>query len=308
MTSLRSVNLNLLPILQAILRRRNITRAAEELNMSQSAVSDALSRLRHLFDDKLLVREGRKMALTNYALGLLPRIDTAIEDIGRLMGRPHIDPATIKRRFLLATADSVMSNIGPAILRAVQEEAPLADFQFVTLIPTIQRAAQASRVDLMIGPAQMWEAEDGFWRDPLYEEHFVCIMRSGHPLAGTPLTADAYWSAPHASYRPDHQAVWTLEVEFMRAARRTQREVVRVPHFALLPRFVETSDCLALMSKRLALRLEASHDIVIRELPFETAKVQFYEYWTGVHHNDPEHRWFRELVAREARGVAASLP
>lgn len=307
MSALRNVNLNLLPILQAILRAQNITRAAESLNMSQSAVSDALARLRHLFGDELLVRAGRRMMLTAFAESLLPQVDTAIEDIGRILGQPEIDPQAIRRRFVVGTADSVMSNIGPRLLEALRIEAPGADLQFVTLNSAVRRAEQAGQVDLIIGPKFMWDPAETLWSEPLYEERFVCIMRADHPLASKRFTAEDYWSAPHASYRPDYQAGWTSEDEFMRRERTIQRDVLRVPHFSLLPRFVETSDCLAFISARLANRLAVTHRIAVRDLPFESGPVEFRLYWTAIHHNDPTHRWFRELAAREGRVAATEI-
>ncbi|CCW17783.1 probable nodulation protein [Sphingobium indicum BiD32] len=305
MTHLRNLNLNLLPILQAILRTGNITRASEQLNMSQSAVSDALSKLRLHFKDELLLRSGRKMVPTSLAQALLPQIDDAAERVSRVFGQPVLDPASIRRRFILATPDAVISVIGRRIVASVQREAPGADVQFIPLSATTRRD-QLAMFDLMIGPALMRSWGEHLSQHELYEESFVCIMRKGHPLSTSPLTRERYWSADHAAYRPDASGIRTVEDEFIAAEGGIQREVVRVPNFWLLAKFVETSDCLALMQRRLAVLLAETGNIVIADPPFATNRMMFYLFWDAVHQNDPEHRWFRGLVTREAR-VAADI-
>jgi DNA-binding transcriptional LysR family regulator len=307
MTHLRNLNLNLLPILQAVLRTRNITRAAEQLHMSQSAVSDALAKLRLHFKDELLLRSGRKLVLTSLAQSLLPQIDDAAERLSRLFGQPIMDPAKLRRRFVLATPDAVISTIGVRIVEAVRQEAPMVNVQFIPLSATTRRD-QLAIFDLMVGPALMRSWGEHLSQEELYEERFVCIMRRGHPLSTTLLTRDRYWSADHASYRPDASGIRTAEDELMAAEGGSQREVVRVPNFWLLAKFVETSDCIALMQRRLAVMLQEKNDIIIVDPPFANNRMLFYLFWDAAHENDPEHRWFRDLITREARAAAQALP
>ena len=130
---LRSVNLNLLPVLEALLSSRSVTQAAEKLHMSQSAVSDALSRLRTQFRDELLVRSGREMFLTPLAQDLLAPLGETLARVEALVEAPTFWPRDLEREFIVATADPVTMAFGAPLCAALQREAPLATVHFVVV-------------------------------------------------------------------------------------------------------------------------------------------------------------------------------
>ncbi len=296
MPTLRNVNLNLLPVLHALVHHRSVTRAGETLNMSQSAVSDALAHLRHVFGDPLLVRSGRQMLLTDLARELIPQIEEAVTSIQKLLDTPDLDPTTISRRFVIATADSVVMSIGPGLLSRLTARAPSVSIQFVGLGSETCAQGNAGELDLLIGPTEVLKNTVNFRSAWLYDDDFVCIMRESHPLSKRKLTSKAYWSATHASYRPDNIMQGTLEARLMHREGESEFDVVHLPQFTLLPFFVESTDCLAMVSRRVAERMQQHTKIVIRELPFQQEPIPMSMFWNDIKHNDPAHRWFRSQL------------
>ena len=305
MQTLRNINLNLMPILLALLHHRSVTRAAEALNMSQSAVSEALGNLRHVFNDELLVRSGRQMLLTDLAEALTPQVEEAVASFQKLLDTPDFEPGTLNRQFVIATADSVMMTIGPALTARLMKTAPNASLQFVGLSGPAVEHFRSGDVDLVLGPIEIINKTIDAHGAPFYNDEFVCIMRRNHPLSRGKLTASDYWEAPHASYRPDYALATTLEELVQQHHGIESSNVVRVPDFTLLPFFVETTDCLAMVSRQVAERLRQGANIVIRELPFDMKPVPLGMFWTNIKHNDPAHRWFRELLAEIGRQLDA---
>ncbi|MEM7018817.1 MAG: LysR family transcriptional regulator [Pseudomonadota bacterium] len=298
MPTLRNVNLNLLPILHALLHHRSVTRAGEALNMSQSAVSDALANLRHVFGDPLLIKSGRQMLLTDLAKSLIPQAEEAVSSIQKLLDTPDLDPAALSRRFVIATADSVMMTIGPTLISELMYLAPTVSVQFVSVGTESIAQGKTGEIDLLIGPSEVMNQIVDYHSAWLYDDEFVCIMRKNHPLSKSKLTSKAYWSAIHASYRPDSLMTGTLEAQVMRREGENEFDVVRIPEFTLLPFFVESTDCLAMVSRRVAERMKKNAQIVIRGLPFQQPPIPMSMFWNDIKHNDPAHRWFRTLLTQ----------
>ena len=296
MHNLRSVNLNLLPVLHALVQHRSVTRAGETLNMSQSAVSDALANLRHVFDDPLLIKSGRQMLLTDLAIELIPEVEEAVSSIQKLLDTPNLEPGQLSRRFVIATADSVVMTIGPVLVEELMRLAPAVSVQFVSVGSESVQQSKAGEIDLLIGPTEVMSRMVNYRSEHLYDDEFVCIMRKGHPLARGTLDARDYWSATHASYRPDYLMEATLENRLMQREGESEFDVVRVPQFSLLPFFVERTDCLAMVSRRVAEPMSANANIVIRDLPFQEETIPMSMFWNDIKHNDPAHRWFRSLL------------
>ncbi len=186
---LRTTDLNLLPILRELLRRRTVTGTGQALHMSQPAISEALKRLRLLFGDDLLVRSGRTMQLTPLAHQLVPTIEQALNDLESILTPPPFDPAAVNRQFIIATADSIVLTIGGALVRRLADEAPGMSVQCVDLQWVDERALHSGELDFIIMPQPTVDADGpanptdtaGMDSFLVYEEEFVCIARKGHP-------------------------------------------------------------------------------------------------------------------------------
>jgi DNA-binding transcriptional LysR family regulator len=178
---LRSKNLNLLPILEALLEEQSVVKAAARVHLSQPAVSGALARLRVEFDDQLLVRVGRKMQRTDRASRILPDVKRACADLERLFDVGVFDPATSGTRFVVAAPDHLAFLISRQLLPILAVGAPGVLLQFVDPPSDLSPHIMEGAIDLAVA------ANFGIWEDLRYEplifERLVATMSRHHPLA-----------------------------------------------------------------------------------------------------------------------------
>jgi DNA-binding transcriptional LysR family regulator len=296
---LRSVNLNLLPILEALLANRSVTGAAARLHMSQSAVSDALARLRHQFRDELLVHRGRGMTLTPLAQQLLPPLQEIVGRIDTLVTARPFAPGDLEREFVVATADPVIMAIGAGLMRHLREYAPRASVRFVDLDVGDYGRLRALDLDLVILPRGFLN-RDQLIEQPLYQEFFVCIARRGHPRIPSKLTRKLYESLPHVSYRADSRSKVSMDARLLGLA---QHDVLMVPSFSLLPLMVEQTDAIALVQRRIAERFAATGNIALHDPPVPIPPLDVCMYWSAAHDSDPANGWLRNAVLAVAQAL-----
>jgi DNA-binding transcriptional LysR family regulator len=289
---LRSVNLNLLPILEALLSSRSVTAAAAKLHMSQSAVSDGLARLRLQFRDDLLVRKRREMVLTPFARELLAPLQEILAGVEGLIGRRTFAPAELEREFVVATADPVVMVLGAGLFHALQAQAPGASVRFVGLGTRDYERLRAMELDLVIVPRGYLRREN-LVETPLYDEPFVCIARRDHPQIGKRLDRKLYARLPHVSYRADQRSTVSMEGRLLGLA---QKDVLKVPSFSLLPFIVAQTDAIALVQRRVAERFAKFANIALHEPPVPIPPLEVCLYWSQAHERDAAHAWFRNAA------------
>jgi DNA-binding transcriptional LysR family regulator len=179
---IRKLDGGLLLIFRELLTRRRASAVAQQLGLSPSAISHALTRLRDVFADPLFIRRSHGLEPTQRALELGPRIEALIEAIGQTVsGEAAFDPGTSRRRFRLACADPIESLIGPRLVESFREEAPLATFsaRWVVLDQAL-RAVQRGEVDMALGVFD--HIRPGLAAARLYDDEYCVIARRGHPL------------------------------------------------------------------------------------------------------------------------------
>jgi DNA-binding transcriptional LysR family regulator len=293
---LRRHNLNLLPILRELLRTRSVSRTAERVGLSQSAVSAALARLRETFGDELLVMVGRRLELTARGAALVEQTERANAELEALLQPVRFDPATLSRRFVVAGADYAALLVAPRLAALLAAEAPLASAHFTDTPDNVAAEALRGRVDALIVPEGPGEARAMLKATPLWRDEMVVIAaRERRPFAG-PLTREAYLAARHAMFRMSPRNEATHALLGLKQLGVEQRDVVMVQQFATLPAVVEASGCLALIQRRLAERFAACHAIEIHAAPFDLPPLKICAYWPPAMERDPAHAWFRSLL------------
>src|SRR5690606_32214850 len=153
MRNLRSVNLNLFPVLRELLRKQNVTHAAQALNMSQSAASDALARLRHLLQDEILVPDGRRMRLTSYAQRIEKVVEDCLTQMEELVCELPLDISSEEGTLKIATVDYVVDVFGRKLLRRVAADAPKLTIHFVNISHNSVQDLSAGVVDFILTAA-----------------------------------------------------------------------------------------------------------------------------------------------------------
>jgi LysR family nod box-dependent transcriptional activator len=267
--------------------------------MSQSAVSDALARLRHQFRDELLVRRGRGMTLTPLAEQLLPPLQEIVGRIDTLVTARPFAPGDLEREFVIATADPVIMAIGGGLMRHLQEHAPRASVRFVDLDVGDYGRLRALELDLVIRPRGFLRT-DQLIEQPLYQEFFVCIARRGHPRIRGKLTRKLYESLPHVSYRADSLSELSMDAQLLGLQ---QHDVVMVPSFALLPLIVEQTDAIALVQRQIAERFLGTGNISLYDPPVPIPPLDVCMYWSAAHDSDPANGWLRSAAIAVARAL-----
>jgi DNA-binding transcriptional LysR family regulator len=300
---LTTVDLNLFVVLRALLAERHVTRAAARVGLSQSATSHALSRLRELYGDPLLVRRGRGLVLTPRAERILPALERGLSDLqAAIASEPAFEPATARRSFTLGMADYTQALMMGPVLRAVEHEAPHVDLKVLNP-PELEEQIVAGKIDLGL---QVDTRADHAPLESrrLFEDEFVCLVRKGHPRIGTKMTMQSYLASRHVVVAPTGTAGSLVDTEL--AARGLNRRVaLRVSNFLVAPIVVAETDFVNTMPKRLGLELAERYGLRALPPPLELPRFAFLLVWHPRVELDPAHRWLRELVERVTNGLDA---
>ncbi len=287
-SELRAIDLNLLPVLRQLLRTSSVSKAAAQLGMSQSATSDALKRLRRLLGDEILVRVGRSMTPTNYAKSLVDPLENVLGQIEAVLTPYELDVRNIRRRFVIATADTIVLALAPGLMARLAERAPKVTVQFVDLQWMDMHSLDSGQLDLVILPDLAFPGAhcNSF---TVYTEEFVYIARAGGPATAEPLTRQRLSSLTTIAFRANpHSPLSTTAGD--------RSDVLRMPQFIPQGFLVERSDAIALVPRLLAERLTELLHVEIIEPPFDFPTVNVKAFWGSSQDADPTHRWFRSLI------------
>jgi LysR family nod box-dependent transcriptional activator len=301
--TLRTVNMNLLPVLAELLRCVNVTKAASRLHLTQSTVSGSLRQLRELYGDDLLVQRGRDMVLTEKALHLLPEVERIMEIAGRLFYTADFEPLTAQNSFRIATADYVSALVGSRLGKTMQAQAPQVS---LTLKPTPGTSAKELRLgslDLIICPDRranlqacgIVENDPEFGYEVFMHDQLVAIQCAAHPSAGHSPSYDEYFDRPHVMYcRTDDED--TIEQEALSRLGIRQRTQFLMPYYTLLPQMVMHTNLIGLVPRSLAVRYSKLFPLDIFTPPFELPPLDLIMVWARNREAHADMLWLRRIV------------
>jgi DNA-binding transcriptional LysR family regulator len=296
--TLGGVDLNLLTALRVLLEEGNVTRAGRRLELSQSAMSGALAKLRRRFDDELLTRNGRDYELTPFGAELLPEVQETLRLINTALGvEEEFDPATSERVFRFMMSDYAIAMAHDHLLTRVREAAPNIRLQVDHMyLGPDPRALERVLVDydVLVGP--LGYAFAGRSR-PLWRDHFVCLVDPGNPrLADGRLSMTDVAELPHAvaTFGPGNLTPVDRVFGEMGLERRIR---VRVSGWLPLPFVIEGTDMVAVVPERLA-RLHAgpAGPLTMTPLPFDDILLAEGYWFAATRLSDPAHRWLFERL------------
>ncbi|MGY0217352.1 LysR family transcriptional regulator [Endozoicomonadaceae bacterium StTr2] len=296
--NLRSIDLNLLVVLQVLLDTQHISRAAEQLHMSQPAVSRALQRLRVTFSDPLLVRTSHGYDLTERARSIQSEIGSLLQQVRQLVTPPVFDPATSRRCLRITGMDFETSLYLPKLTRFLHQKAPEMSLEILR-----QRDNPFERIDkgechFLLSGMLPRDEKDHPYELLLDSMHSVCVMHRDNPLAGKPITVDSYAAALHGIINITGSGPGHMDQILGRTGR--QRKVVlRLASFISVGDFCDGTNLVFTLPRRLAERItNERRSLVMRELPEELRgdEIRFYLYWHGRDHHDPMCQWIRKVL------------
>lgn len=296
---IRTIDLNLLPVLDALLRQRSATLAARELDMSQSALSAALARLRKLLDDDLFVRTGRGLLPTARASALAEPVAAILAQVREQVLRAGaFEPATAQRNFQLLLSDVGAYVLLPCIVRAVRQLAPQVSLTLHPLGGTdIAAELTDGRIDLAIGhyPA----LPDTLFQRRLFDRHFVGLVRRGHPLAsGSRLNLRRFAATPQLVVRLTSGIQIHID-EGLAQHGLSRADTLELPSYLMVPPLLEATDYLAVVPGQLADAFVADGRLAVVDLPLPLPESTIRMHWHRRFHEDPGNVWLRGVVVAE---------
>ncbi len=297
MHELHRIDLNLLVALDALIREGSVTRAAQEVGVTQSAMSHTLRRLRDVFDDPLLVRVGAAMQLTPRAEALALGLRSGLQTLARLLESPSFEPASAQRAFRIATPDLFDVLALPALLADLRQQAPGIE---LTVMPFTRRGIPAAltvgELDLAVLARPQVQGAVGLVGRTLLRDTFSCFLREDHAVLRQGLTLERYVAAAHAVVSPRADGVSVVD-HLLQEAGHVRRVVLKLPHFFSAPAIIARSDLILTAPTSLARMLPAEGPIVAVPLPLPVPPHSVACYWHTRFTEDPGHRWLRERLA-----------
>lgn len=295
MKNLRSTDLNLLFVFVAMMSERSVTRAADRLGLAQSSMSNALSRLRVLFDDELFVRTREGMVPTPIAIDASKHVHAALqaaEDAINVGGK--FDPASAEGKVIILTHDLIEMTLLPDLVKKARERAPrMKIFTRALIRNQFAGDLDAGLADFAICASSSVPKRFSF--TPLFVEPFVCIARIDHPIVGNGLTLEKFVACEHAlvSQRSDGHGLVDNELASLGHSRRVK---VSVANFASVPPLVVETDIIAVLPRRLASKASQHLPVKMFELPFDLPRIEAKLIWGRGADRSPVFLWFRRLI------------
>ncbi len=299
---LTNIDLNLLVYLDLLLREGSVTRAASRAGITQSAMSRALSRLREHLDDKLLVRVGRTMQLTDHARSLQAPLNDVLAQVRNTIFAPREwDPATARREFSIAGPDFVDGLITSRLVAHLSEEAPHIDLHVTGMGPAVRGDILEGRLDVLIGFPPGDHAS--LHARKVLSDRFVVVARKNHPgVKRSKVTLRDYLRYPHVLVSPGGRPGSYVDTAL--AERNAKRRVaVRVHSFLLASDYILDTDYLLTVPEHVANRIGETHDVAVAALPIRVPGFTLSMVWHARNHRDAGHRWLRTQIA----DIAAEL-
>ena len=307
----RSLDLNLLRVFDEVMAERSLTRAAHKLSITQPAVSNAMRRLRDVVGDELVVRSGQGVEPTPIGLALWTPVREALTQLQESLAPGRFDPAAAESTFVLAMADATAATLVPALVGIIEREAPGVSIRVLPLTPRDpRRLLEEKAADMAVGyfPSVLADltarAQSGdvvaFESRRLYDGEYVCVMRQGHPLAGAPLTLDAYCAARHMLVSFSGRPFGFID-EALASLGRERKVVITVNQFFTAGRVVTDSDLLTVLPRHFVPVTGLADTLVQKTLPLNVPTVHVDTLWRRRDAQQAAMTWLLHALARSAR-------
>lgn len=292
----KNLDLNLLVALNYFLTEKNVSRAAEKMFISQSAASNALSRLRSFLNDDILIQVGKKMELTPRAKELIEPVRNILVSIdSQIIHQHYYNPCEQEVVFKICVSDYTLATLVPKILQHIQEQRYLIEFDFLPQSSDPIRSLEQGEADLLIIPQPY--ASDKHPYQELYEENFVCIAAQNHKRIQHKLDLQNFLDEKHIVMQPPNSGE-SYETLIMKKIQIERQVALSSYNFSAIPELVAQTEYLATLHQRLAEKYANFLNIQIFRLPFDFPSMHQVIQWHRLRKQDPRIVFFNQLLSK----------
>ena len=307
--NISKIDLNLLIYLDVLLREKNVTRAAGQLNITQPAMSNGLKRLRTLFNDPILVRTSDGMVPTERARALAPAIRKILMELEEaLQGEEDFNEKNSHRVFRLMASDYAASTLLPKLLKRINQLAPNVTIDIMTPSDVTFHDVEAGKIDMAIN--RFDELPQSFHQKTIWRDTFSCLLSADNPVVSK-FNLNTYLGAKHVWVSKTGFGVgvgmdpkdvqklgWVDEALARLGKQRDIKVFTRNYHVAMQLAFED--ELVATLPTRAALIHKNDANYTILKPPFDIPDIELKMIWSPLLHHDVSHIWFRQLVIEAA--------
>ncbi len=282
------LDLNLFVVLESIYEKRNLTRAAEALFITQPAVSNALARMRKAFDDPLFVSTSSGMVPTPFTENIIGRVREGLQLLEASATEGDVfAPAASERTFRLSMPDLTEAILLPTLGELLQQQAPGMRIEsYFTPRSEVSTALATGKIDFAIDAPLIDDPQ--LHQTRLGRDRYACMLRHDHPFTGETLTMDDYLALGHIQVSSRRQGSGIVDAELKRLGKQ-RRIQMRVQHYMVAPLVALRTD-LALTAPTQLLK---RHDARMVDLPFPLSELEWHLYWHRSSEQDQASLWLR---------------
>ncbi|UUM30631.1 LysR family transcriptional regulator [Vibrio japonicus] len=295
-------DLNLFVALRVLIEESSVSKAATRLNLSQSAMSRVLGRLRDMLGDPLFTRQGQHLIPTEKALEIDRALGEPLESLRQILSPIEFEPSSCEQTFTIATTDYAMQTILPFALPRIYQEAPKVSFNFLPLQhDRLDDQLTYEGADLAIcrpiGPVEPLQSEI------LGRVGVLCLLSKQHPLADTEMSLQDYVTCPHAMIAISDGVKALIEQALVEYPER--RMVLRAYHLEAALAIVDTMPLIITVPADLAYLVAERYDLVVKPLPFHFTPFDYSMIWHPRCEHSPAQEWLRGIVKEECGRLIA---
>ncbi|SES92535.1 LysR family transcriptional regulator [Thalassotalea agarivorans] len=307
--NISKIDLNLLIYLDVLLREKNVTRAASQLNITQPAMSNGLKRLRTLFNDPILVRTSDGMAPTERARSLAPVIRKILLELEEaLQGEEEFNQATSQRVFRVMASDYAASTLIPPLLRRVNQIAPNVTIDLMTPSDVTFHDVEAGKIDMAIN--RFDELPQSFHQKTIWRDDFACLLSADNPVVAK-FNLNSYLESKHVWVSKtgfgvgvgmdpkDIQKLGWVDEALAKLGKKRDIKVFTRNYPIAMQLAYEDGLIATLPSKAAQLHAHDNSYTIIKP-PFDIPEIELKMIWSPLLHHDASHVWFRKLIMEAA--------
>lgn len=307
--NISKIDLNLLIYLDVLLREKNVTRAASQLNITQPAMSNGLKRLRTLFGDPILVRTSDGMVPTERARALAPAIRKILLELEEaLQGEEEFNEESSQRVFRIMASDYAASTLIPKLLKKLNKIAPNVTMDIMTPSDVTFHDVEAGKIDMAIN--RFDELPQSFHQKTVWRDGFSCLLSADNEVV-TKFNLNSYLASKHVWVSKtgfgvgvgmdpkDVQKLGWVDEALSRLGKKRDIKVFTRNYHVAMQLAYEDGLIATLPSKAALLHKDDPHFTILKP-PFDIPDIELKMIWSPLLHHDASHIWFRQLVMEAA--------